>query len=79
MPLPNTHIKFKNHNKSMRDPFIIYADFECITTKIESKIEKNEDESYTEKYQQHQPSGYCLNVVYKNKSVILRTSRTRLC
>ena len=40
MPLPNTHIKFKNQNKSMRVPFIIYADFECITTKIESKIEK---------------------------------------
>ena len=67
MPLPNTHIKFKNQNRSMRVPFVIYADFECITTKIESKIEKSEDESYTEKYQHHQPSGYCLNVVHKNK------------
>ena len=66
MPLLETQKKIENHNKSMEVPAAIYADFECITTKIESKIEKNEDKSYTEKYQHHQPSGYCLNVVYNN-------------
>ena len=45
MPLSNTYVNFKRQNQSMRVPFMIYADFECITTKIESKIEKNEDES----------------------------------
>ena len=33
MPLPNTNIKFKSYNKSMRVPFVIYADFECINNK----------------------------------------------
>ena len=47
MPLPNTHVKFKNHNKSMRVPVVIYADFECDTTKIESQTKQNEDESYS--------------------------------
>ena len=51
----------------MEVPFVIYADFECITTKIQSCTEK-EDKSCTEKYQHHQPSGYCLNVVHKNKN-----------
>ena len=40
MPPPDTFIKFKNYNKSMRVPFVIYADFECITTKFQSYTEK---------------------------------------
>ena len=80
MPLPNTHIKFKNQNRSMRVPFVIYADFECITTKIESQTkQKKEDESYTEKYQHHQPSGYCLNIVCNNKSIKKITYRGQDC
>ena len=79
MPLLDTQKKIENHNKSMEVPAAIYADFECNTTKIESQTKQNEDESYTEKYQHHQPSGYCLNVVYNNKSIKLKTYRGQDC
>jgi len=43
-------------------PFVIYADFECITTKLTTES-KDKDESYTNKYQEHKPCGYAYHVV----------------
>ena len=34
MPEEGSTIKFKDHSKKMRVPFVIYADFECFTEKI---------------------------------------------
>ena len=51
-------ITFKNFKKSIRVPFVIYADFEAITEKIDSAT-PNPEKSYTEKYQKHTPSGFC--------------------
>ena len=45
----------------MRVPFVIYADFEAITEKIDSAT-PNPEKSYTEKYQKHTPSGFCYYV-----------------
>ena len=45
----------------MRVPFVIYADFEAITEKIDSTT-PNREKSYAEKYQQHSPSGFCYYV-----------------
>ncbi|KAK3745935.1 hypothetical protein QZH41_003071 [Actinostola sp. cb2023] len=42
----------------MRVPFVVYADFECFTETIRQEEEHKEDESYTEKYQRHKPSGF---------------------
>ena len=42
----------------MRVPFIVYADFECFTESI-STCTSNDSRSYTEKYQKHNPSGFC--------------------
>ena len=45
--------------KSLRGPFIIYADLECLLQKINS-CSNNTDKSYTEKKAMHKPSGYSL-------------------
>ena len=61
MPKPGETITFKNFNKLMRVPFVIYADFEAITEKIDSAT-PNPEKSYTEKYKKHKPSGFCYYV-----------------
>ena len=61
VPEPGETITFKNFKKSMRVPFVIYADFEAITENIDSAT-PNPEKSYTEKYQKHTPSGFCYYV-----------------
>jgi len=41
----------------LKVPFVVYADFECFTKPIQS-CEPSSQESYTNKYQQHKPSGF---------------------
>ena len=48
--LKSGSIKSENHFKQLTVPFKIYADFECILMKIHSNS-KNNNASYTEKYQ----------------------------
>ena len=45
--------------KSLRGPFIIYPDLECLLQKINS-CSNNNDKSYTEKKAMQKPSGYSL-------------------
>lgn len=61
----NDKIKFKNYGHKMRIPFVIYADFEAITKVIERETVDGEDEEElnTQKYQEHIPCGFCINVV----------------
>ena len=51
-------LKFKKFNKSMRVPFVVYADFECFTEKIQTCY-PDESRSFTNQYQHHKPSGFC--------------------
>ena len=59
MPTKNTILNFQNHFKKLPIPFIIYADFECFAKPINS-CQPNPNKSFTESYQKHEPSGYCL-------------------
>ena len=59
MPTKNTFHFFKNHFKKLPIPFVIYADFECFTKPINS-CQPNPNKSFTQGYQKHEPSGYCL-------------------
>ena len=59
MPTKNTILNFQNHFKKLPIPFVIYADFECFTKPINS-CQPNPNKSYTQGYQKHEPSGYCL-------------------
>lgn len=47
MPEKGETIVFQNHHKQLPVPFVIYADFEAITEKIQG-CRPNNDESYTE-------------------------------
>ena len=72
-------LKFNNFNKQLPVPFVIYADFEAITKKVqgceqseEMKNEKN-NRSYTEAYQTHKDCGYGYKVVCRYLFKILKT------
>ena len=43
-------LKYTNHHKQQPTPFVIYADFEAITEKIQG-CRQNNDSSYTKAYQ----------------------------
>ena len=58
----NNILKFVNFHKQMRVPFVIYADFEATTEKIQG-CQPNNDKSYTEAYQKHIDCGYGYKVV----------------
>ena len=59
MPTKNSILNFQNHFKKLPIPFALYADFECFTLPINS-CQANPNKSYTQSYQKHEPSGYCL-------------------
>jgi len=58
----NNTLKFENFHKQLPVPFVIYADFEAITEKIQGCIPSDE-KSYTEAYQKHKDCGYGYKVV----------------
>ena len=60
--LPKRDRKYlKNHNRSMRVSFIVYADFESFSPQL-STCQPNPDKSYTKQYQKHIPSGFCYHI-----------------
>ena len=60
MPTPNEKLQFKHHFKKLRCPFVIYADFECLTEELK---QPEDDEIKTYNYQEHKPCGFMLNLV----------------
>ena len=73
MPKEGSSISFKHHNRSIKVPFVFYADFEAFT-EVVSTCEPNDKFSFTKQYQKHQPSGFCYKCVGFNtkKSVLYR-------
>ena len=76
MPEEGSFISFIHHNRSVKVPFVVYADFEAFTEEI-STCEPNQRSSFTQKYQRHQPSGFCFKIVcfderYNQKPVLFR-------
>ena len=76
MPEEGSLVTFIHHNRSMKVPFVVYADFEAFTEEI-STCEPNDKKSFTQKYQRHQPSGFCYKIVcfderYNQKPVLFR-------
>ena len=60
--MPNENNKILKYNpgeKSLKVPFIIYADLECLLEKIDT-CQNNPKKSYAEKKAKHKPSGYSL-------------------
>ena len=60
--MPEWVNKILKHNpgeKSLKGPFTIYLDLECILKKLQS-IENNPEKLYTEKKSRHEPSGWSM-------------------
>jgi hypothetical protein len=80
LPKPGTMLQFKNYQRSMRVPCIVYADFESFVTPIDT-CQLNPNESYTNKYQKHTPSSFCYYIkcfddnVYSQEPVIYTAQR----
>ena len=77
MPQPGSKVFFYQHQKQLPVPFVVYADFEAITEKIDS-CSPPQHKSYTQAYQKHKPSGFGYKVVchsdkkYSKPAVIYR-------
>ena len=61
MPESGSVLKFKNYCRSMRVPFVVYADFECFIKPI-STNQPNPDGSDTNKFQKHTPGSFCYHI-----------------
>jgi len=61
-------LSFENYKRSMRVPFVIYADFESSIKPIDS-CQPNPNESFTRKIQKHIPISFCINVKCFNDSI----------
>lgn len=56
-------IQFRSINEQLKVPFIIYADFECLTRPISTT---DNESTTTKRYQKHDPSGFCYVVKCAN-------------
>ena len=59
---------FIHHFKSQSVPFVVYADFESFTKPI-SSCQPDSSKSYTNRYQKHEPSGFCYYIKCFDDSV----------
>ena len=57
MPKEHEKIKYLPGEKSLKVPFVIYADLECLLEKVRS-CQNDLENSFTEKKAKHKPSGY---------------------
>ena len=77
MPQPGSKVQFNNYQNQLPVPFVIYADFEALTRKIDSCSPRG-DKSYTQAYQKHEACGFGYKVVchydqkYSKPAVIYR-------
>ena len=77
MPQPGSQVYFQNYGKRLPVPFVIYADFEALTRKIDTCTPPGE-KSYTQAYQKHEACSFCYKVVcnydqkYSKPAVIYR-------
>ena len=58
----NKTLKYNHGEKSLKAPFTIYADLECLPIKQQS-CQNNPKESYTERKAKHKPCGYALSLI----------------
>ena len=58
----NKFLKYNHGEKSLKTPFVIYVDLECLLLKQQS-CQNNPNKSYTERKSIHEPCGYSLDLV----------------
>ena len=55
-------LKYNHGEKSLKAPFTIYADLECLLKKEQSH-QNNPENSYTQRKAKHKPSGYSWSLI----------------
>ena len=55
-------LKYSPGDKSLKAPFMIYADLECLLKKLQF-CQNNPENSYTKRKAKHKPSGYSLSLI----------------
>ena len=65
----NKILKYVSGEKSLKVPFVIYADLECLLKKINTS-QNNPDKSYTEKKATHRSSGYSLTTCCSSDNLL---------
>ena len=64
----NKILKYNHSEKSLKNPFVIYADLECLLLKQQS-CQNNPNEFYAEQKAAHEPCSYSLDLVsVRNKN-----------
>ena len=69
MPEEGSIVKFRNYKNTTYHPFVVYADIECLTTKLETP-DLNPNSSYTIKTQYHEPVSYVFRFLSYNQLVM---------
>ena len=74
-------VEFRAVDKQYRAPFVVYADFEALTIPVSTDKPTDPTQSYTNAYQTHEPSGYCVHIVssdvkIKFKPIVYRGKNT---
>lgn len=66
MPMPYDNImQFEHYNHSLKVPFAVYTDFECMLQKIQT-CRPSDELSYTSSYQKHTPTNFAYYITYAN-------------
>ena len=74
-------LKYNPGEKSLRTPFTIYLDLECLIKKDQSCKNNNLEKSYTEKKAKHEPSGWAMltKCLFNKKENKLDYYREKYC
>ena len=75
MPEKGSTVSFKNHWRSERVPFIIYADTESLLKPIQN-CESDPTKKYTQKYQKHEPISFSYYIKCFDDNVFNEEPRT---
>ena len=81
MPKQGSTIEFKDGQNQFKVPFIMYADFESILEPMDPVKPGSPNQPYTNKVNQHTPSGWCVysKFAYGDVDNPLRTYRGKDC
>ena len=81
MPKQGSTIEFKDGQNQFRVPFVMYADFESILEPMDPVEPGSPSQPYTNKVNQHTPSGWCVysKFAYRDVDNPLRTYRGKDC
>ena len=63
MPQKSENVRFKNYERKIKSPLMIYEEFENVSVPADN-AKQNLDESYNKKYQKHIAFKYGYKLVY---------------